>query len=133
MMDVQVDDASCPSPSLLRHQEGTWLILPRRKGLIRSLALGRPDSLPFRKRMFQGVLSILRACVCARVLQPLQGLQALHHLSPLGKYGPRGETRALGNGCALIVVFWEHKHPRLPETGAGLLYPGGMEATCRRG
>ena len=53
-------------------------------------------------------------------------------LSPLGKYVIKGKTRALGNGCALIVVIWEYNIPKVPELGQATLTLGEWMVTCHR-
>lgn len=75
---------------------------------------------------------LLRAVTGAKVFaNPCRVSQALHH-SPLGKYVLEGETRALGNGCALIIVIWEHNIPKVTELGQSTLTLGDWEVTCRR-
>ena len=67
---------------------------------------------------------LLRAVSDARAFaNPCRVSKALH-LSPLGKYVLERETCALGNGCALIVVIWEHNIPKVPKLGQAILTLG---------
>ncbi|KAG0716074.1 hypothetical protein GWK47_010489 [Chionoecetes opilio] len=129
MMDVQVDDASCPPPpsSAIKRARAHS---PSQEGPDKVPRTGQ-DSLPLPEAYVQASY-LLRAVSGARVFaNPCRVSQALH-LSPLGKYVLEGETRALGNGCALIVVFWEHNIPKVPELGQASFTLGEWEATCRR-
>ncbi|KAG0711557.1 hypothetical protein GWK47_002259 [Chionoecetes opilio] len=127
-MDVQEDEASCPPlPSASKRARAPS---PSQEGPDKA---PRTDSDALSSQVAYVQASyLLRAASGARVFaNPCRVSHALH-LSTLGKYVLEGETRALGNGCALVVVIWEHNIPKVPELGQASFTLGEWEVTCRR-
>ncbi|KAG0718413.1 hypothetical protein GWK47_007698 [Chionoecetes opilio] len=127
-MDVQEDEASCPPlPSASKRARAPS---PSQEGPDKA---PRTDSDTLSSQVAYVQASyLLRAASGARVFaNPCRVSHALH-LSTLGKYVLEGETRALGNGCALVVVIWEHNIPKVPELGQASFTLGEWEVTCRR-
>ncbi|KAG0698253.1 hypothetical protein GWK47_026089 [Chionoecetes opilio] len=127
-MDVQEDEASCPPlPSASKRARAPS---PSQEGPDKA---PRTDSDTLSSQVAYVQASyLLRAASGARVFaNPCRVSHALH-LSTLGKYVLEGETRALGNGCALVVVIWEHNIPKVPELGQASFTLGEWKVTCRR-
>ncbi|KAG0710159.1 hypothetical protein GWK47_023371 [Chionoecetes opilio] len=121
-MDVQEDEASCPPlPSASKRARAPS---PSQEGPDKA---PRTDSDTLSSQVAYVQASyLLRAASGARVFaNPCRVSHALH-LSTLGKYVLEGETRALGNGCALLFVIWEHNIPKVPELGQASFTLGGM-------
>ncbi|KAG0711065.1 hypothetical protein GWK47_021449 [Chionoecetes opilio] len=128
-MDVQEDEASCP-PLPSSTSKRARAPSPSQEGPDKAPRTG-PDTLSSQVAYVQASY-LLRAASGARVFaNPCRVSHALH-LSTLGKYVLEGETCALGNGCALVVVIWEHNIPKVPELGQASFTLGEWEVTCRR-
>ncbi|KAG0722516.1 hypothetical protein GWK47_005972 [Chionoecetes opilio] len=129
-MDIEVDEESFPHLNPSTAGKRARAPSPSQEGPGKAPRTG-PDTQPPAAECVPASF-LLRAASGARVFANPSRVSHALHLSPFEKYILEGETRALGNGSALIGVVWEHNIPKVPDLGKTTFTLGEWGVTCRR-